>query len=130
VERTLEKLQTVEQEILKTPWERGEYTSKTSQKVHSYSCDIRDEAAVKATVERIVADFGRIAALVNNAGGQFPPPLHRINAKGFDAVVRNNLTGGFLFAREIYIQALRRQASQPGPRQVQVQPASRMRARS
>jgi NAD(P)-dependent dehydrogenase (short-subunit alcohol dehydrogenase family) len=117
VERTLEKLQTVEQEILKTPWERGEYTSKTSQKVHSYSCDIRDEAAVKATVERIVADFGRIAALVNNAGGQFPPPLHRINAKGFDA-------------REIYIQALRRQASQPGPRQVQVQPASRMRARS
>ena len=43
-------------------------------------------------------------ALVNNAGGQFPAPLADISAKGWDAVVRNNLTGGFLVARECYTQ--------------------------
>ncbi|MBV8836374.1 MAG: SDR family oxidoreductase, partial [Alphaproteobacteria bacterium] len=31
-----------------------------------------------------------------------------ISLKGFDAVVRNNLTGGFLMAREAYTQAMKR----------------------
>jgi citronellol/citronellal dehydrogenase len=50
------------------------------------------------------ADLGRIDFLVNNAGGQFGAPLEKISAKGFDAVVRTNLTGGFLMAREVYTQ--------------------------
>src|SRR6185295_4539204 len=47
---------------------------------------------------------GSIDGLVNNAGGQFPSPLAAISAKGWDAVVRNNLTGGFLMARECITQ--------------------------
>jgi citronellol/citronellal dehydrogenase len=47
---------------------------------------------------------GRLDALVNNAGGQFRAPLEAISAKGWDAVVRTNLTGGFLVARECYLQ--------------------------
>ena len=35
-----------------------------------------------------------------------------ISAKGWDAVVRNNLTGGFLFARECYTQWMARHAAQ------------------
>ena len=67
-------------------------------------CDIREEEAVKATVAAVLAHHGRIDGLVNNAGGQFPSPLAAISAKGWDAVVRNNLTGGFLMARECVTQ--------------------------
>ncbi|MCA3129894.1 MAG: SDR family oxidoreductase [Betaproteobacteria bacterium] len=68
----------------------------------SHACDIREEARVAATIEAILALHGRIDALVNNAGGQFSAPLAQISAKGWDAVVRNNLTGGFLMARECF----------------------------
>jgi citronellol/citronellal dehydrogenase len=74
----------------------------------THCCDIRDEALVRATVEAIVAAHGRIDALVNNAGGQFPAPLEDISKKGWDAVVGTNLTGGFLVARECLKQAMRR----------------------
>jgi len=68
--------------------------------------DIRDEDAVKDAVAGIVAEHGRIDGLVNNAGGQFPAPMQAISKKGFDAVVSNNLTGGFLVAREVFLQSM------------------------
>jgi citronellol/citronellal dehydrogenase len=49
----------------------------------------------EATVAAIVAVHGRIDGLVNNAGGQYITPLEKISAKGWDAVVATNLTGGF-----------------------------------
>ena len=70
----------------------------------SHACDIRDEAAVAATVTAVLAEHGRIDGLVNNAGGQFHAPLKQISQKGFDTVVRNNLTGGFVMARECFTQ--------------------------
>jgi citronellol/citronellal dehydrogenase len=73
----------------------------------AHRCDIRDEEAVRATVAAILAAHGRIDGLVNNAGGQFPAPLADISGKGWDAVVRNNLHGGFFMARECYLQWLR-----------------------
>jgi citronellol/citronellal dehydrogenase len=72
-----------------------------------HSLDIRDEAGVQDTVARIVAAHPRVHGLVNNAGGQFAAPLEEISLKGFDAVVRNNLTGGFLMSRELYRQSMR-----------------------
>lgn len=68
--------------------------------------DIRDEDAVKAAIAAIVAARGRIDGLVNNAGGQFPAPMQMISKKGFDAVVTNNLTGGFLVMREVFLQSM------------------------
>ena len=72
-------------------------------------CDIRDEEAVKATVAAVLAARGCIHGLVNNAGGQFPAPLAGISARGWQAVIANNLTGGFLMARECYNQCMRAQ---------------------
>ncbi|MGZ5156777.1 MAG: SDR family oxidoreductase [Caldimonas sp.] len=89
VGRTVEKLEAVKREI--------EAVGGTCT-IHP--ADIRDEAAVQAAVAGVLAAHGRIDSLVNNAGGQFPSPLAAISAKGWDAVVRNNLTGGFLMARE------------------------------
>jgi citronellol/citronellal dehydrogenase len=70
--------------------------------------DIRDENAVKAGVAAVIAAHGPVAGLVNNAGGQFPAPLTAISKKGFDAVVTNNLTGGFLMMREVFNQSMER----------------------
>ncbi|MFN9745101.1 MAG: SDR family oxidoreductase [Betaproteobacteria bacterium] len=68
--------------------------------------DIRDEDAVKANVAAVIAKHGPVGGLVNNAGGQFPAPLLAISRKGFDAVVANNLTGGFLMMRELFNQCM------------------------
>ena len=69
-------------------------------------CDIREEEAVKAMVAQVLAERERIHHLVNNAGGQYPAPLISINQKGFETVVRTNLVGGFLVAREVFTQSL------------------------
>ena len=69
-------------------------------RVSLHACDIREEPAVRDTVSAILGEHGHIDGLVNNAGGQFPAPLEAITGKGWDAVVRNNLSGGFLFSRE------------------------------
>ena len=61
---------------------------------------------MKAGVAAVVARHGPVAGLVNNAGGQFPAPLMAISKKGFDAVVANNLTGGFLMMREVFNQCM------------------------
>jgi citronellol/citronellal dehydrogenase len=71
-----------------------------------HACDIRDEETVRNTVRAVIAVHGRIDGLVNNAGGQFIAPLEKISAKGWDAVVATNLTGGFLVARECYLQSM------------------------
>ena len=68
--------------------------------------DIRVEEAVQSAVHAMVAKHGRIHGLVNNAGGQFPAPLMAIGKKGFETVLANNLTGGFLMMRELYLQSM------------------------
>ena len=76
----------------------------SEDRVSRHSADIRDEAAVKALVTEVLARHGRIDALVNNAGGQYIAPLASIGAKGWQAVLDTNLTGGFLMARECFVQ--------------------------
>ncbi|MBC5768503.1 SDR family oxidoreductase [Ramlibacter albus] len=71
-----------------------------------HACDIREEEAVKDVVQAITVAHGRIDGLVNNAGGQYMTPLESISAKGWSAVVNTNLTGGFLMARECYLQSM------------------------
>jgi len=73
-------------------------------KASAHACDIREEETVSATVAAILKVHGSIDGLVNNAGGQFAAPLEAISQKGWETVVRTNLTGGFLMARECYTQ--------------------------
>ncbi|HZR81703.1 MAG TPA: SDR family NAD(P)-dependent oxidoreductase, partial [Candidatus Binatia bacterium] len=86
--RKADKLATVKGEI---------EASGGSCETHAF--DIREEAQVKDAIAAIVAKNGRIHGLFNNAGGQFPSPAATMSAKGFDVVVRNNLTGGFIVSR-------------------------------
>ena len=91
VGRTVEKLEAVKAEIV----EDGGSAS-------AHACDIRDEATVGQTIDAVLQLRGRLDGLVNNAGGQYRAPMKTISTKGFEAVVRNNLTGGFIFMREAY----------------------------
>lgn len=93
--RSADKLERVAAEI-----------AEDSGRCHTIAFDIRDEDAVKAGVARIVGDYGPVSGLVNNAGGQFPAPMMAISKRGFDAVVANNLTGGFLMMREVFLQSM------------------------
>jgi citronellol/citronellal dehydrogenase len=70
--------------------------------ISSHAGDIRDDTRMGEIVDTVLSERGRIDALVNNAGGQYRAPLAEISTKGFDAVVRNNLTGGFILMREVY----------------------------
>ncbi|MDO8888005.1 MAG: SDR family oxidoreductase [Hydrogenophaga sp.] len=74
-----------------------------------HACDIREEDTVRTVVTAIVGVHGRIDGLVNNAGGQYITPLENISAKGWQAVIDTNLTGGFLMARECYVQSMQAQ---------------------
>jgi citronellol/citronellal dehydrogenase len=91
VGRSTEKLDTVAAEIRE---DGGEVTT--------MACDIRIDAMVGDVIDATLAKYGRIDGLVNNAGGQYRTAMKTITTKGFEAVVRNNLTGGFIFMREAY----------------------------
>lgn len=88
--------------------EKLEHVSKEIQedggKAHFIICDNREEQQVKDMIAEVIAKFGRIDGLVNNAGGQFPSTLESISANGFDAVIRNNLHATFYLMREAYNQ--------------------------
>jgi len=95
VGRKIEKLKRVKAEI-----------EEDGGSAEAHACDIREEDAVKACIKAIKANNDIIHGLVNNAGGQFPSPLTGINQKGWETVVRTNLTGGFLMAKEVYLKGM------------------------
>lgn len=89
--RSIEKLERVASELA-----NDDYSSDI------YSVDIRESAAIKTAVNDIISKHGKIDGLVNNAGGQFPSKLEDISDKGWEAVIKNNLNGGFYMMREVY----------------------------
>jgi NAD(P)-dependent dehydrogenase (short-subunit alcohol dehydrogenase family) len=58
--------------------------------------DIRSSSQVKAMFERVIAAFGRLDLLVNNAGVQTWKPLLDVTEEEWDLVVDTNLKGCFL----------------------------------
>lgn len=57
------------------------------------STNVRDPEQVQALFARIAGECGTLAAVVNNAGGQFPQPAIDFSAKGWGAVIDTNLNG-------------------------------------
>jgi NAD(P)-dependent dehydrogenase (short-subunit alcohol dehydrogenase family) len=70
------------------------------------TCDIREPEQVAAFVGAVLARFGRVDVLVNNAGGQFPSPAELMSPRGWEAVIRNNLNGTFFMTREVASRAM------------------------
>jgi peroxisomal 2,4-dienoyl-CoA reductase len=70
-------------------------------------CDVRDGDAVRAVVERAVAERGALDVVVNNAAGNFPAPMSAISPNGFKAIVDIDLLGTYNVSRAAFDAALR-----------------------
>ena len=77
-------------------------------------CDVADPQAVEAMVAQVVAEWGRLDLLFNNAGRGFKAAtIDETPVEEWLDVVRVNLTGSFLCARAAFAQ-MRRQDPQGG----------------
>jgi meso-butanediol dehydrogenase/(S,S)-butanediol dehydrogenase/diacetyl reductase len=71
------------------------------------TCDVLDEAQVKALVGAAVATHGRIDIMVNNAGiGYLMRPIIETDAASWDAVLGVNLRGVFFGIKHAAIQMI------------------------
>ena len=64
-----------------------------------YDLDVRDEAAVEATVAQVVERFGRLDILVNNAGQFIGGSVLDMKLDDWNAVIGTHLTGSMLCAK-------------------------------
>ena len=83
--RKLEHLEPVEKEI-----------RNLGRKAFSMTLDVRQEEQVKAIVERVATDWGRLDIMINNAGASFRAKPEDISVNGWNTVIQINLNGVFL----------------------------------
>jgi hypothetical protein len=61
--------------------------------------DVRDESCAVRAVGALIEQFGRLDALVSNAGIMIRKPLRRLSLNEWYHVIDTNLTAAYLFAR-------------------------------
>jgi len=74
------------------------------------AANVADEAQVSAAMEQIVAKYGRVDVLVNNAGITQPIKLMDIKRENYDAVLDVSLRGTLLMSQAV-IPLMRKQKS-------------------
>ena len=70
-------------------------------KCKGYAADAADFSATDAVVKEVMADFGRIDVLVNNAGITKDGLIMRMTEEQWDAVITTNLKSAFNFTRAV-----------------------------
>ncbi len=76
----------------------------------AYAVNVADHGAVQKTGAEILAQFGRVDVLVNNAGMTRDALAMRMPVEDWDAVIHTNLRGAFSFTQSI-IRAMIKQRS-------------------
>jgi 3-oxoacyl-[acyl-carrier protein] reductase len=67
---------------------------------HAVHADVSSEADVSRTMREVLAAFGRLDVLVNNAGFGVLKPLVDMDLASFERVFATNVTGAMLMARD------------------------------
>ena len=79
-------------------------------RVHAHAFDVTDETATRAAVERVEAEVGPIAVLVNNAGIQHRVALLDLELADWRRVIEANLTSTFVVGRAVARAMVQRRA--------------------
>lgn len=85
-------------------WEKNPETAQeVASSVGGLSCvvDVRDAAQVDAALAQTIAEVGIPTVLVNNAGGVFASAFLETAPKGWDALIRANLTHVLLCTQRV-----------------------------
>jgi glucose 1-dehydrogenase len=77
-------------------------------RAYAHQTDVSKEDQVHAMFQRMFQEFGTIDILINNAGFQKDAPFDEMTLEQWDAVLKVNLTGQFLCAREAVREFKRR----------------------
>lgn len=64
--------------------------------------NVRDQDTVRAAVETVVGQLGRIDVLVNNAAGNFYAPSAELSPNGWRAVIETDLYGTFFCSQAVH----------------------------
>ena len=86
--RNLEKLEAVAQEI-----------AAAGGTAHPFALDIASEESIKSCAKTVLAHFGKLEILVNNAGITRDGLALRMKRHDWDDVLNTNLTGSFLLTQ-------------------------------
>lgn len=66
-----------------------------------YACDVTDPDDIKDLVAQVIADFGKIDVLINNAGINIRGSIEELTLEEFRTVQDTNVTGMWLLCREV-----------------------------
>jgi NAD(P)-dependent dehydrogenase (short-subunit alcohol dehydrogenase family) len=79
----------------------AEICTETGARCAGYLLDVRDGAAVEATVQRVREDLGGLHILVNNAGLNIREPIWEVRDESWETVLETNLGGAMRCARAV-----------------------------
>jgi 3-oxoacyl-[acyl-carrier protein] reductase len=83
------------------------YAAYPSQRCVALECDVADERAAETVIKNLIADFGAIDGLVNNAGITRDVVFARMNRSQWDSVLNTNLGSMFNATKPLILQMVK-----------------------
>lgn len=78
-----------------------------STESHGFQCDVAEPDSVRAAVDAVLAELGRIDILVNSAGVVHLAPAEELPENAWDTTIEVNLKGTFLMCQAVGAWMLR-----------------------
>ena len=70
--------------------------------IKSYSMNVGDEKNVEEVINQIIKEYGKIDAVINNAGIDYTKSIEEISYDEWNRVIQVNLTGPFNVSKAVY----------------------------
>jgi NAD(P)-dependent dehydrogenase (short-subunit alcohol dehydrogenase family) len=87
----------------------GEIHEATARRVIGVAADVTKEADIAAMVQRVMAEFGKIDVLINNAGIGGTTPILDLQEEEWDRYMNLNLKGPVLCSKHVGAEMVKRQ---------------------
>jgi len=76
-----------------------ELNSSRQNSVLLISADLHDEQSYTGMIEKVIREYGRMDALVNNASSFYPTPVGEVSMKEWDDLMASNLKAPFFLSQ-------------------------------